>query len=108
MLTGGLGNDTFVFTTLQDSSVAAPDLITDFAVGDILDFSAIDANTGARGNQAFHVGGGGGHAGDLLATYDSATDITTVNLYVNNDAIIDDMLLLTGDHHNLNLGDLIA
>ena len=45
MLTGGLGNDTFVFTTLQDSSIAAPDLITDFAVGDMIDLSAIDANT---------------------------------------------------------------
>ncbi len=110
MLTGGLGNDTFVFTTLQDSSVAAPDLITDFEVGDMLDFSAIDANTGpgAGGNQAFHIGGGGGHAGDVLATYDSATDITTVNLYVNNDATVDGTLLLTGDHHDLNSWDLIA
>ena len=39
-------------------------------------------------------------AGDVLATYDSATDITTVNLYVNNDAMVDGTLLLTGDHHN--------
>jgi hypothetical protein len=99
-----------VFKTLQDSSVATPDLITDFAVGDTLDFSAIDANTGhgAGGNQAFHIGGGGGHAGDVLATYNSATDITTVNLYVNNDAAVDSTLLLTGDHHNLNSWDLIA
>jgi hypothetical protein len=53
-------------------------------------------------------GGGGGHAGDVLATYDGATDITNINLYVNNDATVDGRLLLTGDHHNLNSWDLIA
>jgi hypothetical protein len=63
---------------------------------------------GAGGNQAFHIGGGGGHAGDVLATYDGATDITNINLYVNNDATVDGRLLLTGDHHNLNSWDLIA
>jgi hypothetical protein len=60
------------------------------------------------GDQAFHIGGGGGHAGDLVATYSSATNTTTVNLYVNNDATIDSVILMTGDHHNLALGDLFA
>ena len=107
-LTGGAANDTFVFKTLQDSSVAAPDLIGDFAVGDKINLSAIDADTGLAGDQAFHIGGGGGHAGDLVASYSSATNITTVNLYVNNDATIDSVILMTGDHHNLALGDLFA
>jgi len=106
LLTGGAGNDTFVFKTLAESSIAAPDRITDFAGNDKIDLSAIDANTGLAGDQAFHIGGGG-HAGDVLATYDSATDITTINLCVNNDAAVDSTLLLTGDHHDL-LGDLIA
>jgi Ca2+-binding RTX toxin-like protein len=106
-LTGGAANDTFVFKTLQDSSVAAPDLIGDFAVGDKINLSAIDADTGLAGDQAFHNGGGGGHAGDIVATYSSATNTTTVNLYVNNDATIDSVILMTGDHHNLALGDLV-
>jgi Ca2+-binding RTX toxin-like protein len=57
-LTGGLGADRFVFSALSDSTVAAPDHITDLqdgtaAVGDRIDLSAIDANTLVAGNQAF-------------------------------------------------------
>ena len=44
-LTGGTQNDRFVYTALGDSTVAAADRITDFAKGDILDVSAIDAST---------------------------------------------------------------
>ena len=77
---GGAANDNFVFKTLQDSLVAAPDLIGDFAVGDKINLSAIDANTSLAGDQAFHIGGAGGHAGDLVASYSSPNNITTVNL----------------------------
>jgi Ca2+-binding RTX toxin-like protein len=57
-LTGGAGNDVFVFTSIDDSTVAAPDDIIDFAqgtalAGDRIDLSEIDANTGAAGDQAF-------------------------------------------------------
>ena len=40
--------------------------------------------------------------------YSSATNTTAVNLYVNNDATIDSVILMTGDHQNLALGDLFA
>jgi Ca2+-binding RTX toxin-like protein len=58
-LTGGAGLDKFLFTETADSSPSAPDLITDFVHGvDIIDFSAIDANTSsnAGGDQAFSFG----------------------------------------------------
>jgi Ca2+-binding RTX toxin-like protein len=107
-LTGGAANDTFVFKQLKESLTSAPDRITDFTTGDKIDLSAIDANTGLAGDQAFHLGGGGGHPGDILATYSAATNTTTVNLYVNTDATVDMSLLLTGDHHNLTIGDFLA
>jgi Ca2+-binding RTX toxin-like protein len=50
VLTGGGGNDRFVFDSAQD---AHGDRITDWSRGDSIDFSAIDANVWADGNQAF-------------------------------------------------------
>ena len=53
-LYGGEGSDTFVFQANSHSRVGiARDVIFDLELGDVLDFSAIDANTGVRGNQAF-------------------------------------------------------
>lgn len=55
VLFGGTGNDTFDFNSTSDSpvGVGTRDIIMDFAVGDILDFNGIDANTGSFGNQNF-------------------------------------------------------
>ena len=51
-LTGGVGYTNDVFTFLDASDTG--DTITDFHVGaDLLDFSAIDADSGASGDQAF-------------------------------------------------------
>jgi Ca2+-binding RTX toxin-like protein len=55
-MTGGAGLDTFLYTAITDSGTTAQtrDTITDFVPGtDIIDVSAIDANTGVGGNQAF-------------------------------------------------------
>ncbi|MCE7914935.1 MAG: heme peroxidase [Nitrosomonas sp. PRO4] len=54
-LTGGLNADTFVYlATLAHSNGAGRDIITDFTSGsDRINLSAIDANTGVGGNQAF-------------------------------------------------------
>jgi serralysin len=58
---GGAGADTFVFTALNESLLAAPDDIADFSTeeGDQIDLTAIDANTGSGGDQAFSYIGGG-------------------------------------------------
>ena len=54
-LTGGLGGDTFAFATAADAGAGAKrDVITDFTAGaDKLDLSAMDADRGLAGNQAF-------------------------------------------------------
>ncbi|WP_225008186.1 calcium-binding protein [Novosphingobium percolationis] len=67
-LTGGLGADRFVFAALADSTVSAPDRITDFsrAQGDKIDLSGIDAISGGLDN-AFGIGSKfTGHAGELI------------------------------------------
>jgi Ca2+-binding RTX toxin-like protein len=55
VLVGGPGNDRFVFAALADSTVApiGRDRILDFAPGDKIDLSPIDANAALAGNQAF-------------------------------------------------------
>ena len=52
-LTGGAGNDLFVIGDAPESTVAAPDRILDFASGDDIHLSEIDANSNVGGNQAF-------------------------------------------------------
>ncbi len=105
-MTGGAGNDTFQFSSLTDSITAAPDLITDFASGDRIDLHAIDADTGVAGDQAFHLGGGGGHAGDIVVTFDGVHNRTVVQLYVNNDATADATIWLSGAH-TLSAADFV-
>jgi Ca2+-binding RTX toxin-like protein len=57
-LTGGAGNDIFIgeinaTKVSSNNGAISLDVITDFAAGDILDLSGIDANTGLAGDQAF-------------------------------------------------------
>jgi Ca2+-binding RTX toxin-like protein len=89
VLSGSSGNDTFAFTAASDSAPAARDRITDFASGDKLDFSAIDANTAASGDQAFSFIGAKAFsaAGQLRYVYNSASNIGT--LYGSTDADAD-------------------
>jgi Ca2+-binding RTX toxin-like protein len=66
-LTGGPGADTFRFD-LKDSKPVARDTILDFAGGDMIDLSGIDARKGKGGDQSFHFIGDnafGGKAGEL-------------------------------------------
>jgi Ca2+-binding RTX toxin-like protein len=56
-LTGGTGADSFVFDRIKDSATGAGhDQIIDFSSidGDIIDLSAIDANSHRAGDQPFH------------------------------------------------------
>ncbi len=101
------GNNTFVFKALSDSLVGKADTITEWTTGaDHIDLSAIDANSGTAGDQAFHFGGGGGHAGDIVVSYDAAHTRTVVDLYVNNDAKADMEIWLSG-HQTLSASDFI-
>ena len=106
-LTGGGGSDSFVFTALADSKVAAADTITDWTSGDHIDLSAIDADTGHSGNQAFHLNATSGHTGDVVVTYDAVHNRTVIDLYVNGDSKADAEIWVSGDHHDLTAADFI-
>lgn len=83
-LEGGSGNDVFDFNLATDSGLVAStrDVIADFAAGDRIDLSGIDANTGVGGNQAF--------SGTFVSTFTAAGqlrfDAATNTLFGNTDA----------------------
>jgi len=99
-LTGGAGADGIIFLTLGDSVVGAnADVITDFshAQGDEIDLTAIDANAGAAGNQAFSFIGANlytGIAGQLR--FSVAGGVTTIAGDVNGDMVSDFHITLNG------------
>ncbi len=72
-LIGGAGADRFVFLKTADSTVTKTDSIQDFSQseGDLIDLSAIDANSKIAGNQAFTLAGSvfTKQAGQLIISY---------------------------------------
>jgi Ca2+-binding RTX toxin-like protein len=101
-LFGNAGADAFQFTASSESMVGTKaDKIDDFVKGqDRIDLSAIDANTGASGDQAFSFIGTDaftGEAGQLR--YAVATDGTT-SIYAdsNGDKAADFQIKLIGSH----------
>lgn len=107
ILTGGGGGDIFVFRSLGDSTVDAPDRITDFSrLEDRIDLRSIDADTGAAGDQAFHFVSDFSHAaGEAMATFDALAGVTTLRLDVDGDGAADFALLINGDARPVSLSD---
>ena len=98
-LTGGAGVDHFVYTSIGESTSVARDTITDFGVDDVLDLSAIDANTLVDGDQAFFlVTKFTGVAGQLMVKATAAS--TQIVMDVDGDGIADMTILMTGSHSN--------
>jgi Ca2+-binding RTX toxin-like protein len=106
VLTGGSGDDTFIFKASSESTMAAPDLITDFAAGDRIYLAGIDADTTTPGDQAFHLGPGG-HAGDIQVVYEASFNQTTLYLYTNNGSTPAMRITLLGDHSGLTAADFV-
>jgi serralysin len=109
-LTGGAGIDKFLFTATADSSPSAPDLITDFVHGvDIIDFSAIDANTSsnAGGDQAFSFAGQNSNVvANSVSWYESSGN-TIIQADVDANTTAEFTIVLTGVNHNLAASDFI-
>ncbi len=69
-LTGFGGDDTFAYLAATHSAILTSDHITDFAAGDLIDLSIVDANSRVVGTQAFNFIGSAAFsnvAGELRA-----------------------------------------
>jgi hypothetical protein len=106
---GGAGNDTFVYSNadLGSRRVSYVDTIMDFATGDKIDLSAIDASTRGRGNNAFTFIGDSdftGVAGQLHYYTDAS------HTYIcgdrNGDRVADFTICLDG-LHTLHSSDFV-
>ena len=98
-MTGGGGNDMFQYNSAADSTAAGPDRIGDFTLGDLLDLSRIDANTGAEGDQAFAFIGSGAftnQAGQLRAVRTDGS-VWTVSGDVDGNGQADFEVIITTD-----------
>ncbi len=101
ILVGGAGSDSFVITqaSIHTSGAIETDAVNDLikAQGDILDFSAIDADTTLAGDQAFHlvIGAFTHHAGEMTLTLSGAN--TMLALDVDGDGRADYRMTLSGN-----------
>jgi len=99
-LDGGEKIDTFVYTIVTQSTLGAMDMIADFKEGkDIIDLSAIDANTSSLQDNAFYlVEAFSGAAGELVMSYNESTRKTTVTADINGDGVADFAFMMKGFH----------
>ncbi len=100
-LTGGLGGDTFLFSQDDIGAGLVVDRVLDlnFAQGDVIDLSAIDADSVTAGDQAFSIVGKlTGTAGQATLTYAAGSNLTTLNVDLDGDGVADYRIILTGDH----------
>ncbi|MDO9417829.1 peroxidase family protein [Pararhizobium sp.] len=99
VLDGGLGEDTFRFTT---SGSAHGDTIYGFQPGDKIDFSAIDANTGVAGNQDFVINTGASltAVGGVAITHEmrDGEEFTIIRGHTDADNGADFELAIAGRH----------
>ena len=102
MLAGGAGADAFFFMSASESTAAAPDQITDFnwADGDYIDLSRIDANMTLAGDQAFSfVSSFTKQAGQATLSYDAASNTSTFSADVDGDGVADFVLQINGQQN---------
>jgi hypothetical protein len=106
-LSGGSGNDVFLFKHLSDSRDSyGVDTIEDFAKGDRIDLSQIDANRLASGHQAFKLADGSFLPGQLEIVHDAAANETIVLGNVDGDPKAEFEIHLSG-HVALTATDFI-
>jgi hypothetical protein len=94
-LTGNAGADRFLYRNVADSTPAGRDGIQDFASGDIIDLSGIDAIAGGANDAFTFIGAGSftNHAGELQAV-NSAGPIWTISGDTDGDGAADFQLVV--------------
>ncbi|MFK0693189.1 beta strand repeat-containing protein, partial [Mesorhizobium sp. IMUNJ 23033] len=112
VLTGLAGQDQFIFNNVAGSSVAAPDRIADFVHGaDLIDLSAIDANTSNKpafkGDQAFAFAGQDTSVIANSVTWHEAGGNTFVQADVDGKGGADFVVELTGIGLGLTATDFL-
>ncbi|SCY12366.1 M10 family metallopeptidase C-terminal domain-containing protein [Paracoccus tibetensis] len=106
VLIGGTGDDRFVFNSISDSSVSAPDVIMDFqgagvTGGDVIDLSGMSLLPFLwMGSSNFIFG-----LGNQVRAFNNGTD-TFVHINTNLDTSPEAVIRLAGVH-NLSAGDFI-
>jgi hypothetical protein len=108
-MTGGADNDVFKFADGEFGGVtrATADRIVDFATGDKIDLSGVDANTLLASDQSFTFIGTGAfshNAGELR--FEQVAGNTYLSGDTNGDGIADFMIKLDG-LHTVGAGDLV-
>jgi Ca2+-binding RTX toxin-like protein len=99
-LTGGTGQDVFVMTgSVGPFHLTPTDVITDLNASELIDLSAIDADTGVSGDQAFRlVTVFSGAAGEARLTFDAGSGRTELALNVDADSTVEFRISIDGDH----------
>ncbi|MFC3071032.1 beta strand repeat-containing protein [Phenylobacterium soli] len=109
-LNGGSGADLFVYGATGESQVpgrnTSTDVISDFTHGvDRIDLSAIDADTGLAGNQAFAFAGATPTAHAIWWTETGGNTLVLAD--VNGDTTADMEIILTGVGKGLTAADFV-
>lgn len=96
-LWGGTGDDRFFFSSVNETK---GDEIVDFAKGDIIDLSAIDARSRSTTNDAFQFIGPDAFtgAGQLRVKQDVANGVTYIEGNINRDPAADFVITVKGLH----------
>jgi Ca2+-binding RTX toxin-like protein len=98
ILVGSLtGDDTYVYKSTSNSTLAAPDDISHWHTGDKIDLSAIDANTTMAGHQKFTIGTDTKTPGTIIITHNAKLTVTIVSLYTNASGVAASRIYLVGD-----------
>jgi Ca2+-binding RTX toxin-like protein len=98
MLVGGGGGDTFVFIDADDSLDTARDYIADLSnLKDVIDLSAIDADTSTQADDAFTQVGTLTGAGQFTLQYDAGEDVTLLSLDIDGGGA-DTVVEIAGKH----------
>jgi Ca2+-binding RTX toxin-like protein len=97
LLFGGNGVDRFVFTSLGTSEATTAQIFDFNNSSETIDLTAIDADTGTGGDQAFtFVSSFTGVSGQAIVTYDSSANVSHLSFDTNGDSSADLYLLIVG------------